>query len=587
MTDKLTNYSQAKEALPEQNRLWPLYGAGFENLGVNSQAIETDIPAYGPDELLVRHDACGICFSDIKVINAGEKHPRIFRDMKKEPVVLGHEVALTVIEVGENLRGQYKPGDRFIVQADIYSKGVNYAYGYMIQGGMSKYGVIDQRVLNGDHGNYLLPVQPDTGYAESALVEPWACVIAAYHLQYRTGLKPGGATWVIGSAAARDDYFFSAGLDETGHPARLVLTNLPPALEARLKAQAASLNLEVIELPLERLLNAKITIGENEADISLLGPGLTPFDDIILLNPDPEIIEAASPYLNNFGIVALMAEQPLSRPVKVDMGRIHYNRWTYVGGPGPDIAKAYSDRPIHSALKAGGKTWLVGAGGPMGQMHAQLAVQSPNPPGMIVCTDLVQERLDALQDMLSEDAKARGINFITLCVKDEASRQQLAQLAGEGFDDIIGLVPVPPVISDSANYLAPGGVMNVFAGVKRGTLAALDLSVVYQQNQRFIGHTASTIDDMRLILQETEADHISPNRSVAAIGSLEAARDGYEAVRDAKLPGKVVIFPQIKELPLTPLPELKDKLPTVYARLKNGKEWTVEAEQEFLELMLP
>ena len=43
--------------------------------------------------------------------------------------------------------------------------------------------------------------------------------------------------------------------------------------------------------------------------------------------------------------------------------RIHYNRWTYVGGSGPDIARAYRDYPIPAELKAGGKTWFVGARG--------------------------------------------------------------------------------------------------------------------------------------------------------------------------------------------------------------------------------
>ena len=78
------------------------------------------------------------------------------------------------------------------------------AYGYRLQGGLSGYNVIDQRILNGDDGNYLIPVQPATGYAESALTEPWACVTAAYGLKYRTGLKDGGTTWIIGSAAAAD-----------------------------------------------------------------------------------------------------------------------------------------------------------------------------------------------------------------------------------------------------------------------------------------------------------------------------------------------------------------------------------------------
>src|SRR5690606_6197829 len=123
--------------------------------------------------------------------------------------------------------------------------GTNYAYGYMIQGGMSRYNVIDQRILNGDDGNYLIKVQPDTGYAESALTEPWACVIATYQLQYRTGLKPGGTAWLIGTPLAGDDYFFSAGFDQAGHPARLALTAVPEALAANLREQAAALGVEV------------------------------------------------------------------------------------------------------------------------------------------------------------------------------------------------------------------------------------------------------------------------------------------------------------------------------------------------------
>ena len=50
--------------------------------------------------------------------------------------------------------------------------------------------------------------------------------------------------------------------------------------------------------------------------------------------------------------------------------------------------------------------------------------------------------------------------------------------------------------------------------------------------------------------------------------------------------GKVVIFPHIQHLPLTTLPDLKDRLPGVYARLKDGREWTAEAEEELLRSML-
>jgi threonine dehydrogenase-like Zn-dependent dehydrogenase len=572
MPNKLDQYRQAEES-SRTNRLWPLYGAGFEKLGRNGQPIAVETPTPGTDELLVRHDACGICFSDIKVINAGEQHPRIFRDMTKEPVVLGHEVSLTVVGVGENLHNQYSVGDRFIVQADIYYEGVNYAYGYMIQGAMSQYSLVDRRILKGDDGNYLIPVQPDTGYAESALAEPWACVIATYGLQYRTGLKPGGHTWLIGTPQAGNDYFFSAGLDETSHPARLALTQVPEPFATRLKAQAAQLHIEVANISPETLYNAAADLPQ--------------FDDIIILGPDPDIIEAASSRLADFGIVAIMAEKPLSRAVQVDIGRVHYNRWTYVGGPGPDIAWAYSDRPIQAELKAGGKTWFVGAGGPMGQMHAQRAIRLEKGPKTILCTARTPHRIRELSASFGLEAQTKGIDFICMSRDSEGYQERLAEIAGDGFDDIIVLAPATTAIADAAAYLAPGGVMNVFAGLKRGTLVNLDLSGVYRQNIRFIGHTASTIEDLRQMLHQTEAGELSPNRSVKAIGSLDAAREGLMAVRDAQFPGKVVIFPQIKALPLTPLAELQELLPTVYAKLKDGREWTVEAEREFLEIMLP
>ena len=71
---------------------------------------------------------------------------------------------------------------------------------------------------------------------------------------------------------------------------------------------------------------------------------------------------------------------------------------------------------------------------------------------------------------------------------------------------------MPPVISDAATYLAPKGVMNVFAGVARGTTVDLDLSDAYLRSTRVIGHSASTIDDLRLMLTQAESGQLSPNR---------------------------------------------------------------------------
>jgi threonine dehydrogenase-like Zn-dependent dehydrogenase len=570
VSDKLTDYRRADAPLPDHNCLWPLYGAGFENLGRDGQPIALPMPQHGPDELLVRHDACGLCFSDLKVIRAGKEHPRIYRDMQADPVVLGHEVTLTVVGVGEDLRDQYRIGDRFIVQADIYVGGVNLAYGYEIQGGLSQYSVVDQRVFNADHGNHLIPIQPSTGYAESALTEPWTCVTAAYRLKYRTGLNPGGTTWIIGTGISKEQpYTISEGFDETSHPDRLLLTDVPADFAGWLRMQATALSMEVIEVD------------------DVTAPPVGQVDDIVLLGADADLIEAVSPRLAKFGIVAIIADTPLPRKVEVDVGRVHYNRWAYVGGPGPDIACAYSDVPVRSELKPGGRAWFVGAGGPMGRMHVQRAVEAPDGPKTIFCTAQSDRRLGVVESIYRADAEAKAIAFT--CVSrenEEVYRQTLEKVRAPGFDDIMVMAPDAGAIAEAADYIAPGGVMNIFAGVARGTMASLDLSDVYLKDVRFIGHSGLTMEDMRLTLHQVESGNLSPHRLVAAIGSLGAARDGLQAVKDAVFPGKIVVFPHIKDFPLTALLDLKDKLPSVYAKLKDGCEWTTEAEEEFLRLML-
>src|SRR5512146_2986275 len=224
----------------------------------------------------------------------------------------------------------------------------------------------------------------------------------------------------------------------------------------------------------------------------------------------------------------------------------------------------------------------------MGRMHVQRAVDFNNPPGTIVCSDVSDMRLGELKAAFSKQAEERGIEFICLNPTNKAEYEAgIAPFKQSGFDNIMVMAPVPAVIADAATLLAQGGLMNVFAGVARGTMASLDLSDAYLKDTRVIGHSASGMEDMLLVLDKTNCGELSPNRSVAAIGSLSAAKDGLKAVKDATLAGKVVIYPNIKELPLTPLAELKDKLPSVYALLNERGEWTNEAEAEFLRIMLP
>jgi len=71
--------------------------------GINDMRVETvPVPEIGPGELLIKIATCGICGTDLKKIHMGSHSaPRIF----------GHEMAGTVVKVGEGVT-QYSVGQR-------------------------------------------------------------------------------------------------------------------------------------------------------------------------------------------------------------------------------------------------------------------------------------------------------------------------------------------------------------------------------------------------------------------------------------------------------------------------------------------
>ncbi|MBT3392371.1 MAG: alcohol dehydrogenase catalytic domain-containing protein, partial [Chloroflexi bacterium] len=157
---KYQQYRSANAIVPEKTWAWNLYGAGVENIGRDNQPEQFDIPEPADDQLLVRIDSVGMCFSDVKIINQGGGHPKLYnRDLSKEPGRLGHEVSLTIIKVGADLQEQYHPGQRLAVQPDIYQNGKSTAYGYTIPGGLIQYHLIGPEVLDTDAGACLLPLE--------------------------------------------------------------------------------------------------------------------------------------------------------------------------------------------------------------------------------------------------------------------------------------------------------------------------------------------------------------------------------------------------------------------------------------------
>lgn len=577
MSDKFDRYQSADAPVPEETWAWNMYGAGVENIGRDGKPERVTVPEPEPNQMLVRVDAVGMCYSDVKLIKQGGSHPKLYnRDLAQNPTRLGHEATHTVMKVGEALRDQFHPGQRLALQPDIYQDGKSTAYGYTIPGGLIQFHPIGPEVLDADAGSYVLPVEGDIGYAEAALTEPWACVEAAYTQRRRLTPKSGGTMWIVGQVDDSRVYEFSSGLDV---PSTVVVTDIPASLLEHVREKVAGRGGGLVErnglTPADyEDLNAELTDGAG-------------FDDIVVLDPrSADMVGKAAKLIARRGTFNMVGREPLDERVQIDVGRIHYDYTAYVGNPGPDIAASYGEERNRCELRAGGTAVFVGAGGPMGQMHVQRAIELARGPDLLIVTEINPERLTALRESFVPLAQERGKRLIPFSPKEaeESLYELVMRETGErGADDVVVSVPVAPLMASAAEVMARDGMLVLFAGVPNGTFAPLDMSVVYLYNAQYTGTSGSTLDDQRMVIRKTLAGELSPNRSVGAIGGIEAAQDSVRAMMEGDYPGKIVVFPQITGVPLTGLSELKETLPEVAEHLGPGDTWTREAERALIE----
>jgi threonine dehydrogenase-like Zn-dependent dehydrogenase len=550
---------------------WPLYGAGIENFGRDGAPVRWPTPRPTADQILVRSDAVGLCYSDVKILRLGRAHPRLYnRDLAARPIVQGHEVTMTVVEVGEAWRDRFTPGQRLALQADIYYRGLNLAYGYVFYGGLAQYTLLGPAALDGDEGCYAIDVPDGMGYAEVALTEPWACVEAAYVPRRRLHVKRNGALWIIGRPGLQAPYHlgqtFAGGL-----PDRIIVTDVPEA------------SWKEIAWP-EVIVRDGVT-PEQYADLAQRETA-GGFDDAILLDPSPEALDRLSGALAVGATVNLVGERPLGRPVQVDAGRVHYDYITYLGTRGPDIGAAYGEARNRAEIRAGGVAWIVGAGGPMGRMHLQRMLEMPGRPRRIVAAETNLLRAEELANSFAALARANVVELIIVNPRLGDAEDYEEALHGahgaHGFDDIVVVIASAQAIEAAAPHLAPDGLLVVFGGLARGAPAFLDLSNVYLGNVQITGSAGSTISDQAAVLRKVAAGHLSSASAVAAVGGMDAARDGVQCLMDRCFAGKMVIYPQVASFPLTALADLKGPAPAVYDLLGPAGLWTREAEAEFL-----
>jgi len=569
--EKFQNYQKVKMPIPEYQYAWPLYGSGLTNLGKDGKPVRRSIPDYGPDELLVRIDTVSLCYTDLKEVDQGENHPRLKdRDLKEDPIVPGHELCMTIVAVGTALKDEYKVGQRFTMQPDVWVDGKSTPFCFGMDGAYRQYAAIDQRILHGDAGNYLIPVPDDMTYAAAAITEPWACVEAAYRMSYRTTFRADGKVLFLGADNSRTDYTLDLAWLNTSKPRTIYGCGLPEVLRSHLASICQNVGIEYADLSEENIMESNIV-----------------FDDILLLDDAIGKIAMFDEKMAKGAVIGLFVNQSTVKNIEIDLGRLHYDDLLYIGTEKLEISEAYQRTPARVEFQQDGVAWILGAGGPMGRMHLQRAIESPTGPRTIIASEVSEVRLQAIRDFFGQlaiDNKKHLIAINPIADKEKFSTIMNEITASGGVDDVEVMVTIPGIIVDTCPYLGNAGVINIFAGMKRGVKMPIDPMLIAGEKQiRLVGHSGSDLQDQKAVVKRCISKDLNTDLSVAAIGGLNQIAEGIQAMSDSIYPGKIVIYPQLLDFPLTGLPDLHKVLPDVAAKLGDKDTWNGSVEQAFLE----
>lgn len=207
----------------------------------------------------------------------------------------------------------------------------------------------------------------------------------------------------------------------------------------------------------------------------------------------------------------------------------------------------HAPRRPQLGLKPGGVAMVVGAG-PMGRMHAEAALRFH--PRHLIVVDVAEERLGWIKEHLEERAKAARIE-LHAALGDQGEKVLWKVSKGLGADDIIIAVASAHLQEQAQQWLARGGVLDLFAGLKRGEhQIPLDTLRVHYDDIRVIGSSGGTPADIAETLRLISSGGFDVGRHMTIVGSLDQLPRALEMVKNTVTDGKIVLYPHIRATPL-------------------------------------
>ena len=528
------------------------------------------VPQPGPYQILLRMEACGLRFSDTKLLHAFTKHPR------KGPVlsgldvavlaeipsytpgpmftVPGHEAVGRIVAVGDKV-SRHRIGERCLVQTDyrhLLTAGANAAFGYNFEGGLQQYVLLDERMIieRETDERFLIPVGEEPSASAVALLEPWACVEASYVYQERPGPLSGGRMLIVADKGRS-------------------INSLAAVLRAARPAQMTAVLADATQ---QRALEASGFAATDVADLAAVAGAA--FDDIIYFGADAGTIEALQDNLAFAGLINVVTGgRTVDRSVAVDVGRVHYDLTRWTGTLGNSAPDGYADLPADGEVRSSDHMAVIGAAGPMGLMHVVRAASASLENLSITSIDIDDARLGHLERATRPIAQSRGVELHVV--------NSLTTEVAPGFSYIALMVPAPALVGQAVALAGRGCRINIFAGFASGTRAAVDLNQYLERRCYFLGTSGSVIPDMKAVLRKLESGALDTNISLDAVTGFEGVADALAAIEGRTAAGKIMVYPSLPDLGLVRLSELGERFPTVAAALDEGR-WTKAAEEELL-----
>ncbi len=296
---------------------------------------EFELPAMQPDEILARIVTDSICMSTYKTAIQGEDHKRVPKDIAQNPVMMGHEFCGEIVEAGERWKGEFAPGERFVMQTALNYKGSMAAPGFSFPyvGGNATYIIIPSVVMEIGH---LIKYEARHFY-QGSLVEPMGCIIGAYHASYHTqpgrythdmGIRQGGSLALLGACGPMGLGAIDYALHADRRPSVLVVTDID---DGRLSRAESIFSVDAARQAGVRLTYVN-TAKQEDPVRALRAKTEHGFDDVMVFAQVSAVIEQADALLARDGCLNFFAG-PTNTALSANLNfyNVHYGG-THVTG---------------------------------------------------------------------------------------------------------------------------------------------------------------------------------------------------------------------------------------------------------------